>query len=368
MEEAQNTASVIPALSDRYAAKLAARKRGAAVRQTKERTFAIEAVVQRPSASAASLAQLPATTLPAVPPSPCPQAPPPNALAGLAHRVVTVVPKKTSPRKDLDERGPPPASSSSLAAAAEPTLLTASASDLQNLVADPASDLQSPIAELADAPQMTDQEETEASVPGSAALPALTHSAPHRDDVAAFPESTELQPSTDTPLVSERGDHMLLSASNDLRALTHSLSFDRDEYVSNKNSQEEIVDSSLKLPPSASANNVEPATHPLLETPSAKPPKPSHKRKARQKTAPPSKDTMSEQVPSGAAVRPTKRASKPKKTTSASKQDTPSSIPPPDDSLPTSGPRTRAACRAQGLVPVVRHQWGGPSTVTWRAL
>ncbi|KAJ3152231.1 hypothetical protein HDU89_001450 [Geranomyces variabilis] len=458
-------------LKDRYAAKIAARKRGAAARQTKERAFAIAPVVpvvasavRPPSPSPASQpegliavpAEAPANSTAvssvwvapelaklAAPPTPRPQ-PPANALAGLARRVVSnakvvsctskVEILKPSPEEQLAKPSSP-ATSPLLAPAADPTALESSAFISENLVADPPSPLGPLVAAPSDTspdlgrdyigPAVSDTKDMEddnlqsgtsedsapsrllstpCSAPPAPQLPVESNakSAKPSNKRKAWPpfddDSNPAKRVSTPALLENKEDSEHVTPGSTLIPPQLPEETDAKAAKSSKKRNAPITKAGAKpVPQDASSServplddgpspakrvtepalsdikdmeDITPATSSLPEQANAKPSKPNNKRKERSTKAaakPPSKDSASEgQVPpdDDGPAPAAKRVVKPKKPRVVKEP----AVPPSDVPPPVAGPRTRAACRAQGMVPVVRHNWGGSSTVTWRTL
>ncbi|KAI8591032.1 hypothetical protein BDZ88DRAFT_413177 [Geranomyces variabilis] len=482
MNELASTAgNSVPVLQDRYAAKIAARKRGAAARQTKERAFAIAPVVPVVASSArppppspasepelltaepaeapdnstvvSSVSVAPEPAELAAPPTPRPQ-PPPNALAGLARRVVSTakVPCTTEveilmPSSEEQLAKPSsPATSPLLAPAADPTALESSAF----ISEDPAADPPSPLGPLAAAPSDTspdpdrdhmepavsdtkDMEDdnlqsstsedpspsrllsTPCSAPPAPQLPVESNAKsakPRSKRKARPPFDDDSNPAKrlSKPALSENKDSEHVEPGSPLNPRILSPPFsapsesqlpeetDAKSAKSSKKRKAPISKADAKPAPKDASSgeqvplddgpspakrvsepalsdikemvDITPAASPSPEQTDAKPSKPNNKRKARSTEAsakPPSKDSASEeQVPpdDDGPAPAAKRVVKPKKPRVVKEP----AVPPSDVPPPVAGPRTRAACRAQGMVPVVRHNWGGSSTVTWRTL
>ncbi|KAJ3170668.1 hypothetical protein HDU88_008570 [Geranomyces variabilis] len=466
MEEMNELASTagnsVPVLKDRYAAKIAARKRGATARQTKERAFAIAPVVpvvapsarppppspasepelmiaepaEAPESSTAvpSVAVAPAPAELAVPPTPRPQ-PPPNALAGLARRVVSAAKVvsctseveilKPSPEEQLAKPSSP-ASSPLLAPAADPTALESSAFISEDLAADPPSPLGPLVAAPSDTspdldsdyigPAVSDtkdmgddnlqsstSEDPSASrllsTPCSAApapqLPVESNAKsakPSNKRKARPPFDDDSNPAkrVSKPALSENNDSDHVTPGSPLNPRISSPPFSapsqcqlpeekdpksgksskkRNAPITKADAKPVLKDASsgerapfddgprptkrVSEPPLSDIQDMEditPATSSLSEQANAKPSKPNNRRKARSTKAaakPPSKDSATEDQipPDGDGPAPAaKRVVKPKKPRVVKEP----AVPPSDVPPPSAGPRTRAACRAQG--------------------
>ncbi|KAJ3167026.1 hypothetical protein HDU87_001742 [Geranomyces variabilis] len=457
-----------PALQDRYAAKIAARKRGAAARQTKERAFAIAPVVpvatpatavcppppaalpaSQPDPSSVESAVAPDDSLavssvasalePAAvldaPPTPRPQ-PRPNALAGLARRVVStakVVPVTTEgempkPSPEILLAKPSAlATTPLLAPAADPTCLafiaapTDTPPDLdrdenepevldfedqdENLQSSPPPPDSSPIPPATSAPQLADESDAKPAKPNKKRKAPTTNAAaqPLHDDDGPKPAKRVFKPalsetkdpdgvtpgssssassripsppcptSSPEPQSLEKSDAKPAKVSKKRKAFTtkttakpppppQGASVEAPVPFGDGSNPAKRV-SKLALLDLREAEDVTPATPQSPDGTAAKRAKPgNNKRKARSTKAaviPPANDSASkeQQVPlpdnndDDGPAPAAKRVAKPKPKKIIPRVVREAAVPqtdapPPPPSL--AGPRTRAACRAQG--------------------